>query len=98
MPLIQWPDDALMRKLIATYFATTDLMLPIIHRGSFEENVNRSLHQTDAAFAKLLLLVCAAGSRYVDDPEVYVRDDEGELDVSSAGWKYFIQAYDVRGW
>jgi len=35
-----------------------------------------------------VLLACALGSRYSDDPRVMVTDDDTGL---SAGWNYFVQ-------
>lgn len=97
MPTVIWPPDHVMPKLVEQFFTKTALMLPIINRESFEKSLRDGLHKTDVSFAKLALMLCAVASRFVDDPEVCMNDDEGNLDKFSAGWKYFTQVYNLRG-
>jgi hypothetical protein len=47
-------------------------------------------HFEDGDFASIVLLVCATGSRFVDD----VRVLEDSCMSLSAGWKYYNQVHD----
>ena len=55
---------------------------------SFEKSVAEGLHFSDSMFGATLLLVCAHGSRYSEDPRVLA---EGSDSPRSAGWKWFEQ-------
>jgi hypothetical protein len=61
--------------------------MPLLHRPSFEAGILEGLHLRDDGFARVLLLVCAVGSGYVDDPRV-ISDPGSGL---QSGWKWFIQ-------
>lgn len=82
-----------MLSLIDLYFDNLNLYFPLLHRPTFERSVAECLHHTNESFAATLLLVCAVGSRYSDDPRVLL-DDEASL--HSCGWKYFDQVHVVR--
>ena len=45
------------------------------------------------SFASTVLLVCAVGSRFSDDPRVLL---EGEESFHSSGWKWFDQVQMVK--
>ena len=62
--------------------------MPLLHRPTFEKSVAEGLHFTDSMFGATLLLVCAHGSRYSEDPRVLA---EGSDNPRSAGWKWFEQ-------
>lgn len=51
------------------------------------------LHLRDYEFGAVLLLVCANGSRYSDDPRIYVEGSDSEL---SLGWRWFRQVQFLR--
>ncbi|KAF8624184.1 hypothetical protein AX15_006006 [Amanita polypyramis BW_CC] len=88
MPEYLFPPNDLLLSLIELYFAEVNLFLPILHRPSFERSVAQGLHYADHWFGAVLLLVCAVGSYYSDDPRVLL---DGEDDRNSSGWKWFEQ-------
>jgi hypothetical protein len=59
----------------------------LLHRPVFEKLLADGLHLADDEFAVVVLLVCANGSRFIDDQRVL---SDGYLRLS-AGWKYFNQ-------
>lgn len=67
--------------------------MPLFHRPSFETSVAEGLHLQDPSFGATLLLVCAIGSRYSDDPRVLY---DGTTSTHSAGWKWFEQVSVIR--
>ena len=77
-----------MPSLIDAYFLHLNVFMPLLHRPTFEKSVAEGLHFTDSMFGATLLLVCAHGSRYVEDPRVLA---EGSDNPRSAGWKWFEQ-------
>ncbi len=82
-----------MESLIDLYFTRSGLYLPILHRPTFERDVRVDLHKHDQGFGSVVLLVCALGARFSNDPRVLL---EGIKDQHSAGWKWFHQAHWVR--
>lgn len=92
VPQYEFPEDDLTRALIDLYFEHYHLFLPLLHRPSFETQVRDKLHHRDAGFACVLLLVCAHGSRYSDDPRVLSEESESHV-WQSAGWKWFNHAH-----
>ncbi|KZV68284.1 hypothetical protein PENSPDRAFT_610193 [Peniophora sp. CONT] len=85
---LNFPDHDLMDELIGRYFSDINILMPVLHRPTFEEGMRSSLHLRDRMFGSLVLLVCALGSRFSDDPRVLVAGDNTWL---SAGWKWFTQ-------
>ncbi len=75
-----------MDSLIDLYFTRSNLFLPILHRPTFESSIAEGLHFHDEGFGSTLLLVCALGSRFSNDPRVLL---DGIEDEHSAGWKWF---------
>jgi hypothetical protein len=63
----------------------------LVYRPGFEKSVREGLHLRDDGFAHLLLMICALGSPFVDDPRVLI--DGSPL---SSGWKYLHQVPLVR--
>ncbi len=105
-PLSQWildaikdvnalvfPEADLMSELISLYFTRLNLYLPLLHQPTFVHNVQTNLHLNDRDFGCTLLLVCAIGARYSEDPRVLL---EGTEDWHSAGWKWFKQVQTLR--
>ncbi|EIN10080.1 hypothetical protein PUNSTDRAFT_102078 [Punctularia strigosozonata HHB-11173 SS5] len=82
----------LLLTLVDHYFAETNNFLPILHRPSFERDVTDGLHLRDNGFGAVVLLVCAIGSRYVDDLRVLL----DESSTYSAGWPWYNQVQMVR--
>ncbi|EJD49559.1 hypothetical protein AURDEDRAFT_161117 [Auricularia subglabra TFB-10046 SS5] len=87
-----FPDPGLMEQLIEQYFVKVNLYHPLLHRGLFDEQMRARLHYEDSHFAAIVLLVCAIGSRFVDDERVLL--DPGKM--HSAGWCYFEQVEPFR--
>ncbi|KAJ7864940.1 fungal-specific transcription factor domain-containing protein [Mycena leptocephala] len=81
------PPDALS-ALVDLYFQHINLNIPLLHRPTFERAVADNLHLRDDKFAMNVLLVCAAASRFSDDPRVF--DAAAPL---TCGWKYFNQVF-----
>ncbi|EUC64915.1 fungal specific transcription factor, putative [Rhizoctonia solani AG-3 Rhs1AP] len=91
---VQPPSDDLRDALIGLFFKHVNAFFPLLHRPLFESNVRDGLHFRDSAFACVLLLVCAVGSRWSDDRRVFLEQDEPLQ--HSAGWKYFEQVQFLR--
>ncbi|KIY44293.1 hypothetical protein FISHEDRAFT_51737 [Fistulina hepatica ATCC 64428] len=88
-----FPTDDLLLQLLDLYFRNVNVFFPLLHRPTFEAAVSSGLHRRDDDFAVNLLLVCALGSRYSDDPRVLL---DGVDSLLSAGWKYFRQVQVLR--
>ncbi|KAI6148273.1 fungal-specific transcription factor domain-containing protein [Pisolithus thermaeus] len=91
-PEFEFPEDNLGLALVDLYFAHMNHLLPLLHRPTFERKLRDRLHLRDHAFGSVYLLVCANGSRYSDDPRVFLEGDFSH----SAGWKYFEQVPVIR--
>lgn len=82
-----FPETELRLKLIGLYFAHANTMMPLFHRPTFQTMLDQNMHLRDPEFGAVLLLVCAIGARYTDDPRVML---EGE-GLHSTGWKWYEQ-------
>ncbi|KZT00948.1 uncharacterized protein LAESUDRAFT_731789 [Laetiporus sulphureus 93-53] len=92
-----FPEDDLMWKLIDLYFVNVNVYLPFLHRPTFERGVRAGLHLDDEGFGSTVLLVCANGARFTDDPRVLLPDgDKGEKNSLSCGWEWFKQVQMIR--
>ncbi|KAG5646711.1 hypothetical protein DXG03_002393 [Asterophora parasitica] len=79
-----FPEDDLMTSLVDHYFTKVNLLLPLLHRPSFERSIIEGLHLRHDGFGATVLLVCAVASRFSDDPRVRI---DGVDSFHSAGWK-----------
>jgi hypothetical protein len=86
-----FPPDDLLLTLVDKYYSEIDILLSLLYRPAFDKGVRERLYLRDQGFACVLLLVCAIGSTFVDDPRVLI--DGAPL---SSGWKYFNQVQLVR--
>ena len=77
-----------MSELVELYFSDINILMPVLHRPSFEEDVRSNLHLRDRTFGSIVLLVCALGSRFSHNPRVLAAGDKTWL---SAGWQWFTQ-------
>ena len=77
----QFPGPALLDSLVDHYFKHINIELPLLHRPTLEHDIARGLHRRDAAFGAVVLLVCAMGSRYSDDPRVQLSDEDLFVDA-----------------
>ncbi|KAI5115861.1 hypothetical protein M0805_001580 [Coniferiporia weirii] len=82
-----YPPDDLMPELVDSYFANLNLFFPLLHRPSFERALADRRHHTDIGYGSVVLLVCALGARWSDDPRCLL---EG-MSKHSSGWKWFDQ-------
>ncbi|KAI1791322.1 fungal-specific transcription factor domain-containing protein [Ganoderma leucocontextum] len=89
-PYRNFPPADLMEKLIDGYFDGVNIYLPLLHRPTFQNNVQDGLHLREKAFGAVLLMVCAIGSRWTDDPRV--ETDDG----TTPGWCWFTQVDTLR--
>ncbi|KAJ6458335.1 fungal-specific transcription factor domain-containing protein [Mycena vitilis] len=72
LPTFHFPPEDLMISLLALYFLNVNSFFPLLHRPTFEKSVAMNQHLSDHGFASTLLLVCALGARYSDDPRVHL--------------------------
>ncbi|KAJ7664977.1 fungal-specific transcription factor domain-containing protein [Mycena rosella] len=85
VPYVFPPPDLLL-ALVNLYFVNTHLYMPLLHRPTFERTLAASTHLRDAKFGATVLLVCAIGARFSDDPRAF--DPAAPL---ACGWEYFSQ-------
>lgn len=84
------PPSDLIPSLLDGYFGNVNIILPILHRPLFESQLRDGLHMRDGEFLRLLLVVCAVGARWCDDPRVLEERWPVRL---SAGYRWFRSAY-----
>lgn len=77
-----------MQSLMGTYFVQTNPYFSLLHRPTFEKQVAEGLHFKDEGFGSVVLLVCALGARFSDDPRVFT---DGRHNPQAAGWQWFNQ-------
>jgi hypothetical protein len=75
-----------MPILIDVFFKAA--FFPVIHRGMFEKQLNDGFHKRNGTFLRIVLLICATGARWCDDPRVLDRRWPVPL---SAGYQWFKQ-------
>lgn len=82
-----YPPDDLIPRLVDNYFVFMNPFFPVLHRPSFERALNDRRHHSDIGFGSVVMLVCAIGALWIDDPRVSI---EG-MSKHSSGWKWFEQ-------
>ncbi|KAH8828351.1 hypothetical protein DL96DRAFT_1602800 [Flagelloscypha sp. PMI_526] len=82
-PPYEFPDIRLIFELTDLYFTRVNDFFPLLHRPTFE-----NLHHRDRGFGATVLLVIAMGSRYSNDPRIFLEDIDDE---HSAGWPFIRQ-------
>lgn len=85
-PSLELPPDDLMPIVLDAYFDNE--FFPVIHRPMFEKQLREGLHLREAAFLRVVLLVCACGARWCNDPRVL--DDRWPVPMS-AGYRWLRQ-------
>ncbi|KAJ7158980.1 fungal-specific transcription factor domain-containing protein [Mycena crocata] len=94
-----FPPPPILAHLTDLYFTHANIYIPILHRPTFERAVEAGLHLEDNDFAPIVLLVCAIGSRWSDDPVAMglaTTNGNGGATTSGAprlacGWAWFNQ-------
>ncbi|ELU41611.1 fungal specific transcription factor domain-containing protein [Rhizoctonia solani AG-1 IA] len=99
VPTQLWfPPDDLLASLVDLYFTRFNVILPLLHRPTFEAQLAQKLHWKDPSFAAVVLLVCANGSRFSDDTRVmpfYAEDIPPDMREFDAG-VLFYRKYTLR--
>lgn len=83
-----FPEDDLLISCTNLFFENFNIFIPLLHRPSFTRGIQSKQHLKDDKFGGVVLLVCALGSRFSDDPRAL---SEGETSPLSNGWKWFNQ-------
>lgn len=91
-PVEVFPELPLMMDLVEVYFEHSNAYLPFLHRPTFENSIREGLHLRNEGFGSSLLLVCAIGARFSNDPRVFLDPSNSH----SAGWKWFHHVQSVR--
>ena len=71
--------------LVNHYFREINIFCPLLHRPTFVSDVVARRHYTDRDFAPVVLLVCAIGARFSDDPRVLVEGTNSRHSGARAG-------------
>jgi hypothetical protein len=91
-PNYTFPDSDLACSLVDLYFAHVNVLIPLLHRPTFERKAAQGLHLRNSAFGAVYLLVLSVGSRFSNDRHVFLPGQNEH----SAGWKFFEQVQMVR--
>jgi hypothetical protein len=89
---LELPPANLMPELIDAFFNNTNYIFPMLHRPLFEKQLQEGLHMREPNFLRVVMLVCANGSRWSSDPRVL--EDKWPVTLS-AGYRWFKQ---VESW
>ncbi|KAF8199946.1 hypothetical protein K438DRAFT_673546 [Mycena galopus ATCC 62051] len=88
-PLVyNFPPKDLLDRLVSIYFDRVNVIIPCLHRPTFERSLSSGLHLIEDNFAGVVLAVAALASRYCDDPRVIFEGTNSKL---SSGWQWFRQ-------
>ncbi|KAF8162154.1 fungal-specific transcription factor domain-containing protein, partial [Mycena galopus ATCC 62051] len=85
-PHYAFPARDLLSTLVDLYFQHVNIYNPLLHRPTFERELADNLHLRDDKFGAIVLTMCAAASRFSDDPRVF--DPTKPL---TCGWNFFSQ-------
>ena len=88
-----FPEPSLMRHLLDTYFDVHNIILPIIHRPTFERSFADKLYEWDESFGAVVMLMCAIACRHSEDPRV---KHPIVHSTSNTGWNLFNQVDRLR--
>ncbi|THH12666.1 hypothetical protein EW146_g7482 [Bondarzewia mesenterica] len=91
-----FPEPDLMQDVVRLYFENINILIPILHRPTFEKGLADDLHLRDKGFGGVVLLVCATGGRHSNDPRVLLEGTETSYHRHSSGWKWFSQVSRMR--
>lgn len=82
-----------MTELVDSYFRTIHYDLPLLHRPTFLQDIASGLHLKEEGFGAVVLLVCALGARFSNNPATLPRDAQS---WQLAGWQWFEQVRSTR--
>ncbi|KAJ7598641.1 fungal-specific transcription factor domain-containing protein [Mycena floridula] len=86
-PIYHFPPDDLMMSLVDLYFRHINLIMPLLHRPTFDKLLARREHlDRSSKFGTVLSLVLAIGSRWSTDKRVLLDNNES---LQSSGWKWY---------
>ncbi|KAF9643134.1 hypothetical protein BDM02DRAFT_3192157 [Thelephora ganbajun] len=91
--LFEFPDTDLLWNLVDCYFDNSNVMFPMLHRPSFVRSIQQGLHEINQGFGAVVLLVCAIGCRFTNDPRVVQVISPGS---SCTAWKFFHQVNKIQ--
>ncbi|KAJ7625970.1 hypothetical protein FB45DRAFT_922749 [Roridomyces roridus] len=81
-----FPPDDLIVHLMDLYFINVHPVLPVLNRAFLERQVEDKLYLTDPHLEAVLLAVLAVGSRFSNDPRVFIAGE-----TLSCGWRFISQ-------
>ena len=90
---LEFPEPSLIRHLLDIYFDIHNIILPVLHRPSFERSFADKLHERNESFGTVVILMCAIACRYSSDPRVKHSVDTS---TSNTGWNLFNQIDRLR--
>ena len=76
-PDLVFPEPDLMDSLLHLYFSMYNNYAPVLHGPLLFAAIADGLHLRDPDFGSVILLACALGARFSDDPRVLL-DEERE--------------------
>ena len=76
-PALTFPEPELMDNLLGLYFSMYNNYAPVLHGPLLFAAIEDGLHWRDSDFGSVVLLACALGARFSDDPRVLL-DEENE--------------------
>ncbi|KAI0666620.1 fungal-specific transcription factor domain-containing protein [Trametes maxima] len=88
-----FPPSDLLDALVAAYFKTLNIYVPLLHRQTFDQGVAEGLHLRDPGFGAVVLLVCANGARWIESSDPRLSEYGSQ---SKPGWVWFIQVEKAR--
>lgn len=89
----EFPDMDLLQHLVDCYFDNQNVLFPVLHRPSFTRSIKQGLHEVDQGFGAVVLLACAIGCRFTDDPRVVQTISPA---ASCTAWKFFYQVNSIQ--
>ena len=89
-PHQDFPPRDLIDVLADAFFEHTNNYMPLLHRPTFDKGLDEGLHLRDRPFGSVVLLVCANGARWADDPRITDCDGKGR------GWRWFEKVEHAR--
>lgn len=101
-----FPPADLIAELVPLYFLHYNTYCPLLHRPTFVQGIKDGLHLRDPGFGSVVMMVCALGARFSEDPRVLLEEEaasqresgksDSEKTWHSAGWMWFIQVQRSR--